>query len=138
MMGENTGSGGLGRLGCVGLGIMGRPAALNLLKAGFSLTVWNRSDNQRLKEVLDAGAARAGSPREVAERSDVVFVNVTDSPDVEQVVLGEQGIIHGIRPGSVLVDMSTISPDVTRRIAALLKEKGVEMIDAPVSGGERG
>ncbi len=126
------------RVGCVGLGIMGRPMALNVIKAGFPVTAWNRSANARFDEVLAAGAARAGSPREVAERSDVVVVNVTDSPDVEAVILGEQGIIHGARSGTIVIDNSTISPDVTRAIAARLHERDVALLDAPVSGGERG
>ncbi len=126
------------RVGFVGLGIMGRPMALNLIKAGFSLTGWNRSDNDRLREVAAAGGRRAASPREVAEASDVIITNVTDSADVEAVILGENGVAAGAQSGAVVIDMSTISPDVTRTIAATLKRQGVEMIDAPVSGGERG
>jgi 3-hydroxyisobutyrate dehydrogenase len=126
------------RVGCVGLGIMGRPMALNVIRAGFPVTAWNRSANARFDEVVAAGASRAGSPREVAERSDVVVVNVTDSPDVEAVILGEQGIIHGARSGTIVIDNSTISPDVTRAIAARLHERDVALLDAPVSGGERG
>jgi 3-hydroxyisobutyrate dehydrogenase len=124
-------------IGFIGLGIMGRPMARNLLKAGFSLTVWNRS-RPGIDELVAEGAAEASGPREVAERSDVVITMVSDSPDVEQVALGPGGIIEGARPGLVMVDMSTISPDVTRRIAARLAEKGVEMLDAPVSGGDKG
>jgi 3-hydroxyisobutyrate dehydrogenase len=126
------------RVGAAGLGIMGRPMALNVLKAGFPLTAWNRSDNARFREVIQAGAQRAGSPREVAEHADIVLTNVTDSPDVEAVVLGPEGVIHGARPGTIVVDCSTISPDVTRTIGARLHERGVAMLDAPVSGGERG
>ncbi len=126
------------RVGFVGLGIMGRPMALNLIRAGFPLTVWNRSDNDRLHEVIDAGATRARSPREVAEASDVIITNVTDSADVEAVILGENGVAGGAQRGAIVIDMSTISPDVTRAIAATLKQQGVAMIDAPVSGGERG
>ncbi len=126
------------RVGCVGLGIMGRPMALNVLKAGFAVTAWNRSANARLDEVIAAGAARAASPREVAERANVVITNVTDSPDVEAVILGEQGVLQGARPGTIVIDNSTISPDVTRAIAARLKERDVALLDAPVSGGERG
>jgi 3-hydroxyisobutyrate dehydrogenase len=88
-----------------------------------------------LKEL---GATAAGSPREVAGQSDIVITMVGDSPDVQEVVLGTEGVIHGVKAGSVVVDMSTISPEVTREIAAALKEKGVEMLDAPVSGGEKG
>jgi 3-hydroxyisobutyrate dehydrogenase len=126
------------RVGCVGLGIMGRPMALNVLKAGFAVVAWNRSDNERLREVLAAGAQWVESPADAARRADVVLVNVTDSPDVEAVVLGEQGVLAGAHAGLVLVDNSTISPEVTRRIGAALAEKGVQMVDAPVSGGERG
>lgn len=126
------------RVGCVGLGIMGRPMALNVIKASFPVVAWNRSANARFDEVLAAGAARAGSPREVAERADVVVVNVTDSPDVEAVVLGEQGVLLGARSGMIVIDNSTISPDVTRAIAARLHERDVTLLDAPVSGGERG
>jgi 3-hydroxyisobutyrate dehydrogenase len=126
------------RVGCIGLGIMGRPMALNVLKAGFQVVAWNRSANDRLREVLDAGAIRGDSPAGVAGQVDVVLVNVTDSPDVEAVVLGEQGVIEGARAGLIVVDNSTISPEVTRRIGAALAEKGVQMVDAPVSGGERG
>ena len=126
------------KIGFVGLGIMGRPMALNTIRAGFRVIAWNRSDNERLHEVISAGATRAGSPREVAAASDVIVTNVTDSADVEAVVLGENGIIRGARPGAIVIDMSTISPDVTRAISARLQEQGVQMLDAPVSGGERG
>lgn len=125
------------RVGFIGLGIMGKPMALNLLKAGFPVTVWNRSP-ERQEQVVAAGAQRANSPREVAEQSDIIVTIVSDSPDVQQVVLGEAGVIHGVRAGSVVVDMSTISPQVTREIAAALKAKGADMLDAPVSGGEKG
>ena len=125
-------------VGYVGLGIMGRPMALNVLKAGFTVTAWNRSDNERFREVAAAGAKRARAPREVAEVSDIVITNVTDSADVEAVILGESGVIYGAKARAIVVDMSTISPDVTRQIAAKLREKGVQMLDAPVSGGERG
>jgi 3-hydroxyisobutyrate dehydrogenase len=125
------------RIGFIGLGIMGRPMARNLLGAGYSVTVWNRS-RPPIKELAKDGAATASNPRQVAELSDVVITMVTDSPDVEQVVLGPDGIIEGARHGLVMIDMSTISPDVTRHIAAQLAEKGVEMLDAPVSGGDQG
>ncbi|HEY7295728.1 MAG TPA: NAD(P)-binding domain-containing protein [Dehalococcoidia bacterium] len=125
-------------IGCIGLGIMGRPMALNVLKAGFPVTAWNRSANARFDEVVAAGAARAGSPREVAARANVIVVNVTDSPDVEAVILGEQGVLQGARSGTIVVDNSTISPDVTRALAARLQERDVTLLDAPVSGGERG
>jgi len=125
------------RLGYIGLGIMGRPAALNLLEAGYSMSVWARRI-ESMQPLREAGATACGSPAEVARRSDIVFTNVSDTPDVEEVLLGETGAIQGAQPGSVIVDMSTISPLVTRRIAARLMEQGVEMLDAPVSGGEQG
>jgi 3-hydroxyisobutyrate dehydrogenase len=125
------------RVGFIGLGIMGRPMAKHLIDAGHSLTVWNRS--RPGIEVLKAhGASEAGSPADVAARSEVVITMVGDSPDVEQVALGEQGIIRGAAPGLVHIDMSTISPEVTRRIAGAYAEGGIEMLDAPVSGGEAG
>jgi len=128
---------GLKRVGFIGLGIMGRPMAINLLKAGYPLTVWNRT-RSKMEELIALGAYGANSPKEVAERSDVVITMVTDSPDVEEVILGPDGVIHGARPGLIVIDMSTISPAVTRRIASELAKKGVKMLDAPVSGGEKG
>ena len=125
------------RVGFIGLGLMGSGMSMNLLKAGFPLTVWNRT-RSKMKPLLDAGAEGAGSPREVAERSDVVIDIVTDSPDVEEVLLGPEGVIHGAKPGTIVIDMSTISPAVTRRIAAELAKKDVRMLDAPVSGGAIG
>jgi 3-hydroxyisobutyrate dehydrogenase len=111
--------------------------AINLLRAGYPLTVWNRTKS-KMDELIAMGAYGASSPKEVAERSDVVITMVTDSPDVEDVILGPNGVIHGARPGLIVIDMSTISPKVTRRIADELSKKGVKMLDAPVSGGERG
>jgi len=127
----------LKRLGFIGLGIMGSGMSMNLLKAGFPLTVWNRTTS-KMKPLIDGGAAGAGSPREVAERSDIIIDIVTDSPDVEEVLLGPNGVIHGASPGAIVIDMSTISPTVTRRIASELTKKGVRMLDAPVSGGDAG
>ena len=126
------------RIGFVGLGIMGAPMALNLMKAGFSLKVYNRSDRPGVQEVVEAGGRRAASPREAAEGSDVIITIVTDTPDVEAVILGEDGVVHGARRGATVIDMSTISPRVTRQISARLKESGVHMLDAPVSGGDVG
>lgn len=125
------------RIGFIGLGVMGKPMAKNLSKAGYPLTVWNRT-RKKMEELLLLGAGGADSPKEVAEKSDIVITMVADSPDVEEVVLGPFGVIHGARPGMILIDMSTISPSVTRRIAQELSEKGVKMLDAPVSGGEVG
>jgi 3-hydroxyisobutyrate dehydrogenase len=125
------------RIGFIGLGIMGRPMARNLMKAGFPLTVWNRS-RPGIDELVSEGAAEGGSPADVARRSDVVITIVGDSPDVEEVALGTNGIIEGARAGLVHIDMTTMSPQVTRRIAERLAEAGVEMLDAPVSGGQQG
>ena len=125
------------RIGFIGLGLMGSGMSMNLLKAGFPLTVWNRTPS-KMKPLLDAGAHGAGSPKEVAERSEIVIDIVTDSPDVEEVLLGPDGVVHGAKPGTVVIDMSTISPSVTRRIADELGSKRVKMLDAPVSGGDIG
>ena len=125
------------RVGFIGLGLMGSGMSMNLLGAGFPLTVWNRT-RSKMKPLLEAGAEGVDSPIEVAERSDIVIDIVTDSSDVEEVLLGPRGVIHGAKPGTVVIDMSTISPAVTRRIASELAKKGVRMLDAPVSGGDIG
>ncbi len=122
------------RIGFIGLGLMGTGMSRNLLKAGYPVTVWNRTPS-KMEPLVQAGAEAAGSPREVAEKCDVIIDIVTDSPDVEEVLLGPSGVIHGARPGTVCIDMSTISPITTREVAAKLAEKGVRMMDAPVSGG---
>jgi 3-hydroxyisobutyrate dehydrogenase len=127
----------LKKIGFIGLGVMGLPMCKNLLKAGYSVTVWNRTAS-KMEEPVSLGALAAGSPKEVAQKSDVVIIMVGDSPDVEDVVLGPSGIIEGARPGLVVVDMSSISPMATRRIAEALERKGVKMLDAPVSGGDIG
>lgn len=124
-------------LGFIGLGIMGRPMALNLHKAGHTLAVHGRRA-ETMQPLADAGAKRCASPAEVAAQADIIFVMVSDTPDVEQVILGENGVIHRARRGAVVVDMSTISPNATRRMAGELAQRGVEMLDAPVSGGEVG
>ncbi len=125
------------KVGFIGLGIMGRPMAKNVLKAGFPVTAYNRSPGPR-EELAEAGADVVTTPREAAADADVVITNVTDSPDVEQVILGPDGAIEGAARGTIVVDMSTISPEVTRRIGAQLAERGVKMLDAPVSGGDAG
>ena len=125
------------KIGFIGLGVMGSPMAKNLIEAGYTLTVWNRTKS-RMDELLAMGATGAESPKEVAMKSDVVITMVSDSPDVEDVVLGSSGVIEGTKPGMVLIDMSTISPQVTHRIAEALLERGGEMLDAPVSGGDVG
>ena len=120
-------------VGFVGLGIMGLPMSLNLIKAGYPLVVYNRT-RSKTQELAAKGAAVADSPKEVAQHSSVVIVMVSDSPDVEEVVLGKNGIIEGVRENAVIIDMSTIAPSVTRQIGGLLAEKGAHMLDAPVSG----
>lgn len=125
------------RLGYIGLGLMGSGIARNLLKAGFPLTVHNRS-RPPIEMLVAEGARAAESPRQVAEASDVVLTSLPDSPDVEQVVLGPKGVLEGARPGMIYVDNSTIHPEVARRIASRLAEAGVEALDAPVSGGDVG
>lgn len=125
------------RIGFIGLGIMGRGMASNLLKAGHAVTVWNRTP-ARMEPFVQAGAAAAQSPADLATRSEIVMICVSDTPDVEAVVLGTDGVLAGVRPGSLVIDHSTISPQATVRMAAALAEKGVHMLDAPVSGGNEG
>jgi 3-hydroxyisobutyrate dehydrogenase len=121
----------------VGLGTMGGPMALNLIQAGHEVTVHNRTRDRELP-LMEAGAHRADSPQAAAQAAAVVITCVSDTPDVQAVILGDRGIIHGAQPGTVVVDMSTISPTVTREIAAALAAKQVDMVDAPVSGGSEG
>ncbi len=125
------------KVGYIGLGIMGKSIARNILKAGHPLVVHNRSQGT-VQELLAEGAQMAGSPAEVAAQVDIVFTNLPDSPDVEAVALGEHGIIEGAHPGLIFIDNSTIKPAVSRRIAAELAKKGVFALDAPVSGGDIG
>ena len=125
------------RVGYVGLGLMGKAMARNILKAGFDLTVHNRSRGA-VEELVGEGASAAGSPSEAASASDVVFTNLPDTPDVEEVILGRQGVMEGGRPGLIVVDHSTIRPEAARDIAARLKDKGIAFLDAPVSGGDVG
>lgn len=125
------------RVGLIGLGIMGRGMARNLLKAGFDLCVWNRTAG-KMEEFAKAGARTATSPADLAAQNDIIITCVSDTPDVQEVILGPQGVIHGARPGALVIDMSTISPQVTKEIAARLAEKGIHMLDAPISGGSEG
>ena len=125
------------RVGFIGLGIMGAPMAANLLKAGFEVTVWNRSPS-RTKPLLEAGASGAESPARVAAASEVTFSCVTNSGDVEEVALGPGGVIEGAKAGSTYIDCSTISPETARKVAHALARKGIDMLDAPVSGGDVG
>ncbi|HET6662276.1 MAG TPA: 2-hydroxy-3-oxopropionate reductase [Rubrobacter sp.] len=125
------------RVGFIGLGIMGKPMARNLMQAGFELTVYNRSP-EKAEEFSGEGASVAASPRELAEKSDVVITMLPDSPDVERVVAGESGVLEGLAEGKLLIDMSTISPVVTEELATQVKTQGASMLDAPVSGGDVG
>ena len=126
-------------VGFIGLGIMGRGMARNLLKAGVKLRVWNRTA-ARMAELEADGAAVASHPAHLAEQCSLIFLCVSDTPDVEAVILGDDppGLLHGIQPGALVVDMSTISPHTTRALAARLAERGAHMLDAPVSGGSEG
>lgn len=125
------------RIGFIGLGIMGRGMAANILRAGFELRVWNRT-RSRMEPLTAQGAIAADSPADLGANSDIIITCVSDTPDVEAVLLGEHGVIHGARPGALVIDMSTISPQATRVIAERLNERGVHMLDAPVSGGSEG
>ena len=125
------------QLGFIGLGVMGRPMALHLLGAGHHLAIWARRPVSS-DPLVDAGALRCASPAEVARRSEVVFTMVTADADVERLAFGAHGLVEGLTAGSVLVDMSTIAPPSARAVAQRLAAHGVEMLDAPVSGGEQG
>ncbi len=125
------------RIGFIGLGIMGRGMAANILRAGFPLTVWNRTPG-RADELVAAGAQLAESPADLAARSDIVISCVSDTPDVEAVLLGPRGAVEGARAGMMMIDMSTISPQGAQQIAARLGERGIGFLDAPVSGGSEG
>ena len=125
------------RIGYIGLGLMGKPIASNLIAAGFELTVHNRSP-EPVEELVKLGATRADSPQQVAAASEIVFTNLPDSPDVERVVLGDAGVIAGASAGTIFIDNSTIHPESSRRIAMALAELDVQALDAPVSGGDVG
>ena len=125
------------KIGYIGLGIMGKPMATNILKAGYEIVVHNRS-RQSVTELAAMGAIEAYSPAEVAQQADVVFTNLPDSPDVELVALGEDGIIKGAHKDLIYVDNSTIKPATARKVGAQLADFGVIMLDAPVSGGDVG
>jgi 2-hydroxy-3-oxopropionate reductase len=123
-------------IGFIGLGVMGQPMARNLLASGRRLTIFDRSSN--LDELVAAGATRTASAREVAARADVVILMLPDSPDVEQVTVGDDGLLTGLRQDTLIIDMSTISPVVTRRLAEIVEARGAHWVDAPVSGGDKG
>ena len=124
-------------VGMIGQGLMGKPMALNLLKAGFPLVVWNRT-RARAEDAVKAGARFAASPRDAASQADVLITIVSDPPAVEEVLWGKEGALEGLRKGSVLVDSSTVSPELARRVASACAERGVESLDAPVTGGTWG
>src|SRR4029077_4486310 len=124
-------------VGLIGLGLMGRPIAANLLKKGFSLTVWNRTA-ERAQDLTSQGARVAATPQDAAAASDVLIMIVSDPPALEQVLWGENGALAGLRRGSVLVDSSTVSPDLARRVALAVSQQGIYFLDAPVTGGTWG
>jgi len=123
------------KIGFIGLGIMGKPMAKNLLKAGYKLVAYDVVQ-AALKEVVQAGAEEGSSPKDVASRSDLVITMLPNSPHVKEVILGTNGVIEGVSKGTIVVDMSSIAPLVSQQVAAELAKKGIEMLDAPVSGGE--
>ena len=125
------------KIGFIGLGVMGRPMSENLLKAGYSLVVHNRG-REPVKELVGLGAEEAFSAKEVAQRSEVIITMLPDSPDVELVITGPDGVLEGAHEGQIIIDMSTIAPSVAVEVAKKAAEKGVRMLDAPVSGGDVG
>ena len=127
------------QIGFIGIGVMGRPMALNLLKAGYNITIFARHpDKPEVQEVIQAGARPAPSPRAVAMASDIVITMLPNSMQVEEVVAGSQGIFEGARKGLIIIDMSTIAPTVSRKLAEAASALGVHFLDAPVSGGSQG
>jgi 2-hydroxy-3-oxopropionate reductase len=122
-------------IGFIGLGIMGKPMSKNLIKAGYELIVVDRNQ-AAVDEVVAAGAKSAATAKAAAEQADIIITMLPNSPHVKEVVLGENGVLEGVRNGSIFIDMSSIAPLVSRELAEKLAEKGVEMLDAPVSGGE--
>jgi 3-hydroxyisobutyrate dehydrogenase-like beta-hydroxyacid dehydrogenase len=125
------------KVGLIGLGLMGRPMGMNLLKAGYALTVWNRTPS-RADELVAAGAKLAPSPRELAAHAEVVISIVSDPPALEEVLWGDNGAMQSLQRGSIYIDSSTVSPTLARKIAAACTERGVGFLDAPVTGGDWG
>jgi 2-hydroxy-3-oxopropionate reductase len=123
------------KIGFVGLGIMGKPMAINLVKAGYEVTVFDIRP-EPIAELVAAGAKAGSSPKDVAARSEVIITMLPNSPHVKEAVLGQGGVIEGVQPGSIVVDMSSIAPAASQEVAAKLAQKGIPMLDAPVSGGE--
>ena len=125
------------KIGFIGLGIMGDGMTRNLLKAGFEVVVWNRTAS-KMQSIVEAGATAAENPADVASQCDIIITCVSDTPDVRAVILGENGVIHTIKAGSLVIDMSTISPQATVEIATELNKRDAYMLDAPISGGSEG
>ena len=125
------------KVGFIGLGIMGKPMAKNLIEAGYDVVVYNRT-REKAEDLASEGATVADSPKGVAEQSDIIITMLPDSPQVKEVLAGEDGVLEGVREGALIVDMSTISPVVTEELSQKAKEKGASMLDAPVSGGDVG
>jgi len=125
------------KIAFIGVGIMGKPMAKNLIDAGYELVVYDINQDA-VNEVVDYGAETADSPKEAAERTEVIITMLPDSPQVKEVALGDEGLIEGVKQGQIYIDMSSIEPLVTQEVAEKLREKGVKMLDAPVSGGQPG
>jgi 3-hydroxyisobutyrate dehydrogenase len=125
------------QVGFIGLGIMGQGMTRNLLKSGFTVTVWNRTAS-KMDPLIEVGARAGASPADVAAQSDIIVICVSDTPDVEAVVLGDDGVIEAVKAGSLVIDCSTISPIATQVMATALAERDVAMLDAPISGGSEG
>jgi 3-hydroxyisobutyrate dehydrogenase len=125
------------KIGFIGLGIMGSGMTKNLINKGHAVTVWNRT-TAKMDDVLKMGARAAESPKDIAKQNDIIMICVSDTPDVEEVILGNDGVIHGVQKGKLVIDHSTISPHTTNVIAEELSKKGVYLLDAPISGGSEG
>ncbi|HBW37837.1 2-hydroxy-3-oxopropionate reductase [Desulfosporosinus sp. BICA1-9] len=125
----------MSKIGFIGLGIMGKPMSRNLIKAGYEVVVYNRS-TKAIQEIVEAGAKAGVSPKDVAEQCEIIITMLPNSPQVREVILGPNGVLEGIHPGSIVIDMSSIAPIVSREIAEVLAGKSVRFLDAPVSGGE--
>jgi 3-hydroxyisobutyrate dehydrogenase len=124
-------------IGFIGLGIMGQGMVRNLLAKGFVVYIWNRTQS-KMDPFIELGAIITSSPADVASHADIIITCLSDTPDVEHVILQANGVIFGVKPGNLVIDMSTISPEVTRKLAAVLAERDVHMLDAPISGGSEG
>ncbi|WP_420627396.1 NAD(P)-dependent oxidoreductase [Candidatus Leptofilum sp.] len=125
------------KIGFIGLGIMGQGMVQNLLAVGFPVYIWNRT-HPKMDPLIELGAIAATSPADVASHADIIITCVSDTPDVEHVMLQSNGVIFGVKPGNLVIDMSTISPEITRRLAQAFADRGVHMLDAPISGGSEG